>query len=275
MKQIGHALLQFTPPGGSSSTKPEPETYLFTLPNLHIESLLTGAPFVELNGCTHIASSTGYVAKIDYSGRGWLSGKKNTFTASLWKDGEGDEKNPLFTADGQWNDQFVIREGKKGKEVESHNSKSTKTTALTVAPIAEQDFWESRRAWRYVAQSIQKGDMDGASYHKSRIENAQRALRKREKDDSGEWTRKFFRRVDESEDFEFQKLAKKVASSDKGPNIEAEKTGGIWRFDPEKAKVAKPPYHPEAAKGLGDNGDGSSAPASRTTTRESGDSQKT
>ncbi|KKY26720.1 putative oxysterol binding protein [Phaeomoniella chlamydospora] len=270
VRQVGHALLSFTPPAapGSSAT-PDPETYLITLPSLHIESLITGSPFVELNGFTHISSSTGYIAKIDYSGRGWLSGKKNTFSAFLWKEGEGDEKSPLYTVDGQWNDNFVMREGKKGKEVESYSAKTTKTTPLTVAPIESQDPYESRRAWRNVAASIQKGDMDAASHYKSRIENAQRALRKKEKEENREWERRFFRRIDENEDPEFLKLVKPISGSTKWPGVEADKTGGIWRFDASKAKDAKPPYHAEGVSGLGETEDGTSAPVSRTTTRDS------
>ena len=268
VKQIGHALLEFTPP---SST--EVETYFITLPSLHIESLLTGAPFVELNGATYITSSTGFVAKIDYSGRGWLSGKKNTFSAGLWQEGQGDEKHPLYTVDGQWNEQFVMREGKKGKEVDSYNAKTTKTTPLTVAPIEEQDPWESRKAWYNVAQSIQKSDLDAASGHKSRIENAQRRLRKLERENNTEWQRTFFRRVDENQEPQFQKLVKKVPAAEKWPGLEVDKTGGVWRFDAEKEKLVKPPFHPEAANGLGE-GDSGSIPASRTTTNESAGSKR-
>ncbi len=69
VKQIGHAVFKIPA---------YDETYLITLPSLHIEALLFGAPFVELNDKTYITSSSGYTAKIDYSGKGWISGKKNS-----------------------------------------------------------------------------------------------------------------------------------------------------------------------------------------------------
>ncbi|PTB73699.1 Oxysterol-binding protein [Trichoderma longibrachiatum ATCC 18648] len=75
VKQIGHAVL--TVPVGSGDDK-KLERYLITLPSLHIEGLIFGAPFVELDGSSLITSSSGYTAKVDYSGKGWLSGKKNT-----------------------------------------------------------------------------------------------------------------------------------------------------------------------------------------------------
>lgn len=106
VKQIGHAKYHLDK---------YDEDYLITLPSLHIEGLVYGAPYVELNRSTQIVSSTGYIATIDYSGKGWLSGKKNSFTATLVKEGS---KTPLYTISGQWSGDFTIREGgSKGKEV--------------------------------------------------------------------------------------------------------------------------------------------------------------
>lgn len=253
MKQIGHALLTFRPPAEDAEAQMKPETYLITLPSLHIENLIYGSPFVELNKYTHIASSTGYVAKIDYSGRGWLSGKKNTFSACLWKDGESDEKHPLYTVDGQWSDSFTMREGKKGKVVETYAASSAKTSPLIVAPLKAQDPFESRRAWSQVAKNIDKGDMDSVSHYKSRIENAQRELRKKEREEKREWSRRFFRRVEEKDEPIFQQLAKAVSRAYGAgwTGVEADKTGGIWRFDIEKAKDSRPPFHEEGAGALG------------------------
>ncbi|KAM5479192.1 Oxysterol-binding protein 4 [Microsporum canis] len=239
VKQIGHALLSFPTPGSS-----EKETYLISLPSLHIESLIYGTPFVELNKYTYIASSTGYMAKIDYSGRGWLSGKKNSFSAILYKHSEG-EKRPLYTADGQWSDSFVIKDASTKKEIDKF-----------------EDIYESRRAWKDVAAAVEKGDMDALSMAKSKIENAQRELRKIEAEEKREWDRRFFKRIDldgsdDEESNTFKKLLKMAGlgadSSSSSPSsfIDSDKTGGIWRFDPSRAKDAKSPYHADSAKGVG------------------------
>ena len=216
------------------------------------------------------------MAKIDYSGKGWLSGKKNRFTAALWKEGVGSEKHPLYSVDGQWNDHFTLREGegKHAKEIEYYDAKAAKTTPLTVAPIEDQDPYESRKAWRRVAASIEKGDMDATSHYKSRIEVAQRALRKKEQEENRDWKRAFFRQADSSspEEVTFQKLVKMVSGINGWPGVEPEKTAGVWRFDAAKAKNAKPPYHGEGLVGLGENEDGTSAPVSQQTTRTSTES---
>lgn len=226
IKQIGHAILHIDKYN---------EDYLFTLPSLHIEGLITGSPFVELEGVSYIQSSTGYTAKIDYSGRGWLSGKSNTFSATLYP--EDKKKEPIYTADGQWNDTFTIKDAKTKAVVETYDPTVTKTTPLTVAPIEDQDHFETRRAWKKVADAIVQGDMDTTSYEKSVIENSQRAMRKQEKEEGREWERRFFSRT---EDYSlFQTLASKI-----GEPINDNLTNGVWIFDAEKASSAKPPFHP-------------------------------
>jgi hypothetical protein len=239
VKQIGHALYSLTPSGSQ-----EKETYLITLPNLHIASLIYGSPFVELEKSSKIVSSSGYTAKIDFSGKGWLSGKKNTFTASLYQTAEG-EKKPLYTVDGQWSDKFNIKDARSKDVIDSWSAKDNQTTPLTLAPLEQQDLYESRRAWSDVATNIQKGDMDAVSGYKSCIENAQRELRRVEKEEGREWERRFFTRI-ESEDALVQGLAKEADLV-----FEADKTGGIWRFDGKKAEGAQPPYHKVGPEGLG------------------------
>lgn len=221
IKQIGHAL--YTIPKYK-------ETYLITLPSLHIEGLIYGKPFVELNNATYITSSSGFVSKIDYSGKGWLSGKKNTFTATVYPAGK--ERDILYSIDGQWTDTFTIRAGssKKAEVIDTYNAKATPTTPLQVAPLEQQDPLESHRAWHAVAQGIQKSDMDTVSAEKSKIENSQRELRKKEKEEGREWQRRYFKRVDTGRDELFDRLARPH-----GGQIESEKTGGVWRFDASKA----------------------------------------
>ncbi|KAJ5916287.1 hypothetical protein N7504_000302 [Penicillium tannophilum] len=242
VKQIGHALYTLTRPGG------EKERYLITLPNLHIESLIYGTPFVELEKTAKIASSTGYVSKIDFSGKGWLSGKKNTFTASLYKASEG-EKKPLYTIDGQWSNTFTIKKASTKDVVDTWTVEDNKTTPLTLAPIDEQDLYESRRAWKEVAENIQKNDMDAVSAHKSRIEHAQREMRRIEKAEDREWERRFFNRVDvKDDDATVQELARLLELT---ADLDGDKTGGIWRFDATRAAGALPPYHKVGPEGLG------------------------
>ncbi|KAF2145147.1 uncharacterized protein K452DRAFT_221461 [Aplosporella prunicola CBS 121167] len=224
VKQIGHAVLHIDEYN---------EDYLITLPALHIEGLITGSPYVELERSSYITSSSGYTAKIDYSGKGWISGKKNSFTASLYPH-DKTEKDSIYTIDGQWTDTWQVKKG-KAKDVtvvDTYDAKTSKTTPLYVAPLEEQDNMESRKAWSKVAAAIQKGDMDSTSREKSAIENEQREMRRVEKEEGREWVRRYFART---EDYPvFSTLAPRVAEA-----IDSDKTNGVWKFDAEKVHTAK------------------------------------
>lgn len=192
----------------------------------------------------------------------------------MWKEGEGSDKHPMYTVEGQWNDTFAfsMHEGekpKKGREVESY--RASPTTPLIVAPIEQQDPFESRRAWRHVAASIVKGDMDAVSHHKSKIENAQRQLRKREKEDGRDWERKFFKNVSEDDDPVVTRLVKMISGATGWSGVEADKTNGVWRFDPERAARARPPFHPDVGeRGLGEGIGSEPISQVSTNTSESG-----
>lgn len=208
---------------------------MITLPSLHIEGLIFGAPFVELDGSTHITSSSGYSAKIDYSGKGWLSGKKNSVVATLYK--TGNEKDVLYNATGQWNKEFEIYEGPAKKNskstlFESHNAETVPQTDLKLQPVEQQHPLESRRAWGPVAEAIQKGDMDTVSVEKGKIEHAQRALRTKEAADKATWERRYFTAVDKCSILEQLSAASGVPEDG-----DRDKTGGLWRFDAAKDKA--------------------------------------
>ncbi|KAL8716248.1 MAG: hypothetical protein Q9220_000153 [cf. Caloplaca sp. 1 TL-2023] len=235
IKQIGHGLLTLT-------NLPTPETYLITLPNIHIEGLIYGKPFVELNGCTYISSSSGYVAKIDYSGKGWVSGKKNSFTATLYPSGR--EKEILYSVEGQWPEAFTIREGgsmKHGTVIDTFNARAAPITPLIVPALPQQDPWEANKAWEKVITAITKGDMDTTNAEKSKIENAQRELRRKEQSEGKEWERAFFTKRTGGSGAE--DWWEKLASPAGGERIESEKTGGVWRFDEAKAREKRRPFH--------------------------------
>ncbi|KAI9738912.1 MAG: Oxysterol binding protein [Claussenomyces sp. TS43310] len=228
VKQIGHAVYRL--PAFN-------ENYLITLPSLHIEGLIYGAPFVELNGSTYITSSSGYTAKIDYSGQGWVSGKKNSFAATMYRTGKA--KDILYTISGRWSKSFEIRAGTSKTVVDSYNAEATPTTALTLEPIEKQEPWESRRAWSKVAAGIASGDMDLVGSEKSKIENAQRALRLKEQEEDRSWDHRYFSRFEK--DSILEELGPRI-----GLSADVDKTGGIWRFDQKKADASK------AAKGNAD-----------------------
>ena len=61
-------------------------------------------------------------------------------------------------------------------------------------------------------------------------------MRRQEREEGREWERRFFSRTDQYPTFD--ELAKPISEV-----INADLTNGIWKFDPQKAKEAKPPFH--------------------------------
>ena len=227
VKQVGHATLSLEGMG---------EEYFITLPNLYIVGLIGGSPYVELNGSSYIVSSAGYAAKIDYAGKGYFSGTKNSFTATVHPKGKvGSKHDTLYTAEGQWTDSFTIKNPAK-EVVMSYTASKEPVSTIEIPEVSAQDPLESRRAWANVAAAIKQGDMDTVAREKSYIEEAQRSLRRKEQRDGKKWERTFFSKVDSLPQAE--SLVKEVP----GGGLEAESTGGIWVWDQAKADKAERPF---------------------------------
>jgi oxysterol-binding protein-related protein 9/10/11 len=225
VKQTGHAQLVITLPDNSK------ETFFITLPDLKIQGLLSFAPYVELDRTTHIISSTGYLSVIDYAGRGWVSGQKNSFTATLSKG-----KVQLYKISGQWTGESVYTSlnNPAQKDIPFWNAKSNNPTHVVVRPIEKQTPWESRKVWKNVADSIEKSDVETAGRYKSAIEIGQRKMREEEQKTGETWKQRFFTWVENDEIASGLKaeLAALTANSGGNGNV------GSWTFtpDPEDSK---------------------------------------
>lgn len=223
IKQIGHAILHLDK---------YDEDYLVPVPDVKVKGILSGSPYPELNGTYYIASSNGLFSKIDFSGRGLFSGTRNSFHAVVYH--KDSEDKPLFVVEGQWTDKFTVSDG-AGKELEVFDTNVNDQTQLQVPDVSDQDPWESRKAWKDTIDALGQGNMQATVDAKSKIEEAQRQLRKSEEQKSQQWQTLFFRQ--ERGDEQFEKLAKDI-----GEELHADKTMGVWRFDWDKYKGTKRPF---------------------------------
>ena len=194
VKQYGHTILDI-----------QDESYLVTPPPLHIEGILVASPFVELEGKSYIQASNGMVCVVEFSGRGYFSGKKNSFKARIYSNNEDSKKsdNALYTIRGQWSGSSKIckniKDGKKittSEEVLFYDADRTPAEHLVVKPIEEQHMLESRKAWKAVAEAIIGNDFDGITAAKTELEETQRELRKEEEAKGIRWQRRWFNEVD-------------------------------------------------------------------------------
>ena len=214
MERLGHWLIRL---------KQWDEDWVVTLPKVHLEGMLPPPPTPECSGTAHLSSSNGFTISLTFSGKGWLRGKKNSFAAEVSRLVEG-EKRIAYTANGQWcGRSYTVRDG-SDNIIETINTLTPRQTAkLIVRPLAEQDPLESRRAWQHVIRGIETGDMGLISREKNKLEEEQRALRKKEQQEGTEWQTRYFSTV--SSWPEAEKLL-----SVSGAQVESEKTKGIWRW---------------------------------------------
>ncbi|KAG0145184.1 hypothetical protein CROQUDRAFT_79070 [Cronartium quercuum f. sp. fusiforme G11] len=197
VKQVGHGILRITLPDDTV------ESYLITLPKLRIEGLLLGSPYVELTESSHIQSSTGYHALIEYKGKGYFSGKAHTFVAKIFD--KPKTTSPVrYQIEGQWNgiSKFV-------KDVPTCSplgevfldQTDEKYQVINVQELSKQGDLESRKVWKDVAEGIRSGDFERASAAKSKLENEQRTKRKEEIANGTPWQMQYFNRVDLDEEY--------------------------------------------------------------------------
>ncbi|OLL26259.1 Protein kes1 [Neolecta irregularis DAH-3] len=213
VKQVGHGIYHLDQ---------QKEDYLITFPNLRLEGLLFMAPYVELSGSSYIVSSTGYVATIDYSGRGWLSGIKNSFTATLSKESGGLKGATLHTISGVWTGSSKIRNEMTKKETPFWDSSTNAPRHLNVEPLLKQERYNSRLLWEKVAKALAAGDFDLAGKEKSEIENWQRNLRKEERGRNEPWVQRYFEWV------ELEPISSKLSKFLPAKNSEESSFSNAW-----------------------------------------------
>lgn len=227
IQQIGHAILTIDQYG---------ESYLIPLPDVKVSGILSGSPYPELVGSHDIVSSSGYVAHVDFSGKRFLGfgGQKNHLHAEVREIKEQEHGESIFTAEGSWCEGFEIRDG-SGQVIDKHDVASAKATEFRAPPLEKQDPWESRKAWDGVIKSIQTGHMQGVADSKNKLENAQRALRKKAETSEASWRPLFFKKEDG------HAIAENLLGQ-VGQRLAADKTCGVWRFDEEAASRSERPW---------------------------------
>lgn len=242
VRQHGHAILTLA---GFNNEK-----YMITLPALHIEGILFGKPYVELEGKSYIQSTTGYKATIEYSGKGYFSGKKNTFKATIVRNTE--PSKPLHTVKGQWSGiSKIVASGKGSVEKPFLDATTQEVVPLKVKDISEQSQFETRKAWKKVADAIKLQDFELIHKEKSEIEIAQRIYRKREERDGKEWPRRWFKSVLVKDEAWYEELCEDAGvvagpshSSSSADDKKADREVDTnWRFS--KEMYLKSPIRPD------------------------------
>ncbi|KAG5645636.1 hypothetical protein DXG03_005627 [Asterophora parasitica] len=242
VKQIGHAILIYTPSGGGAPTE-----YLLTLPKLRIDGLWYGSPYIELAETSHIIGG-GFVTSIEYKGKGYFSGKSHTFKASVTPaPGLGGHGAGEHVVEGTWHEQSTFTKGgpakghaRKGKPEDQAifhdvtNDGKKEVTALGGLGIGVEGAdeegrgeLETRRLWGAVARGIREGDFETASREKGGIENDQRQRRRDELAANTTYQLKHFTREDADPVYERLARLGKVAPASEERWVFGENAPGV------------------------------------------------
>lgn len=214
------------------------EHYLIQLPNIEVKGFLAGHLYPELYGTYHIVSSSGIMAQVSYSGKGFMSGSKNEVQAKVFRK-EDKTQQALYTLAGCWSDRFSIYEQHRGELIEEwSHTQNPPAKMRSNSAVNRQDQWEAGRAWHDVKVALTSGDLPRAVAAKLRIENAQRALRAVNPQYASHWEPLFF-----TASWERHALLEALASAIGDWDLDITKTGGLWCYDTVKAAGVNTPYH--------------------------------
>ncbi|KAG0280186.1 glycerol ethanol, ferric requiring protein [Linnemannia exigua] len=223
VSQTGHAIV----------TVPQfNEHYLITLPNLNIRGMVTGRPSVELSGTTYIVSSAGLLTTIEYSTKGYFSGERHSFKATL-KPIDG--ASAFYTAQGVWSGVSNFTNVKTNATSLFFDSDADKSVAPELKPQAEMGDMESHKLWSQVTKAINTKDYATASRVKAQIEDAQRTLAKarKEKGETQADALQVFDLVSEDNDETgkaFQQLKSKLVAAVGNKALKEDDTKPHWRL---------------------------------------------
>lgn len=212
------------------------EVYLIPLVDAKVKGFFSGQLYPELSGKYKIVSSSGYISEMSFCGSGFFTSQRNSFSARTYHTEKGIE-SPIYTLQGQWCDKFQIYDCVKEAVLGECNINSAEPVPCILPPEEEQDPWETGKAWKKVREALEKGEMNATVREKAKIENAQRAMRKREANEGVEWQPKFFYKSHDKDPL-LQSLAHSV-----GDTSTHKKTDGVWKVRKELATNHQRPFH--------------------------------
>lgn len=227
VRQVGHAVLHIDE---------YDEDYLIPLPTVKVRGLLAGKFYPEIYDTYTIVSSSGYVSEIKFTGAGMFMGTKNGFEARMYRKDDPSKKS-IYEVSGAWSQEWTVKDCRTGGVVEKYNVDAPENAPapIELPPVQQQDPWESRRAWAGVRSALEANDFRETVTAKSKLEQAQRDQRAREKAEGRTWEPLFFQTKPGSEHEIFHQLAKGTDWQ-----LHDSRTKGVWRVIDRKIDAQRP-----------------------------------
>lgn len=229
IRQVGHATLRIDRYA---------EDHLIPLPDVRVRGFLSGCLYPEIDGRYFLVSSSGFVTELRFWGEGMIRGKRNSFEARIYRR-DDPRKRSIYHVEGVWSEGWTVRDSSTGEVLESYrvDAPENEPLPMDIAPVEEQDPWESRHAWRGVLHGLAVGDMRMVVEEKTRIEQAQRQMRASEAAGGKAWEPLLFRSVEGESHELFHRLSEGM-----GWQLQHEKTKGVWKVDEGQVRNLRRPF---------------------------------
>jgi hypothetical protein len=166
----------------------------------------------------------GIIIELEFIMKGWFGlGSNHAFAARAYR--AETPTSSIYTAKGTWKpENYTVYDGATGAVLDTVKlaERSVQLVTINTKSLTEQDPLESRRAWRPVAAAIKEGNLAKATAEKSKLEEAQRAARKKELEAGVPWHSKYFHSGDD-------KVAEELIAR-VGGKLREDETKGVWRW---------------------------------------------
>lgn len=231
IRQVGHAIFHIDR---------FDEDHLIPLTDVKVRGFLGGKLYPEVTSTYTIESSSGYTSEIRFSGASWFGGKRNAFEATTFRR-DDPRQTPIYETSGVWSEGWTARDARTGEVLETFtlDAPANAPSPMDIPPLEDQDPWESRRAWQAVRDALEAADYKAAVARKHELEQAQRAMRARERDEKGrdehDWRPLFFRNFDGRKHDVFHELAEGTDWK-----LHDDRTKGVWRVDDDMIGAQRP-----------------------------------
>jgi len=184
------------------------EEYLITRPVVNMTGFLAGRQRLEFHGPAQIiCEKTGLTADLEFKARGMMGrGDQHAISGRIYKttpDNENDVANILYTFDGFWDNQVTLTDVQTGETSTLFNYNTVKANKNMLPILPDLDELEpsfSTVVWAECSDAIWRANTSDANAAKRKVEDHQRELKKKRKENNKEWIHHYFRKRPDGKD---------------------------------------------------------------------------
>lgn len=168
--------------------RPDDGEYVIGMPNMYARGILFGKMVLELGDTSAIeCAATKMACTVEFKTKGYFTGTYNAIGGKVTRSGHA-----VGEVTGKWSNKMDYKDLITGQQSTLFNAADAGIATKSVPPESEQAANESRRLWSEVTKAIDTKDMNGATEHKTAIEDAQRRATREREENNLDFVPRFF-----------------------------------------------------------------------------------